>query len=799
MYIENSDTMKYKKILLILFFIAGIALQAEAVLKEKDLDNTLSILRTELTNYHAELERQSGFLKDQQNQVRANLITVYNRSNQNSLMLYSQKPEYIFDIAYACHEATEQYHDFQKNVLPFKKFIKKTDAEIMRYDSLITNLSTMGTMSLSEKAKVDRSVCLALAINIRRTLNDNSQQFSDYIRYYKMTSARLRYLNDYAEKRYADIQNNIFSNSSENYFKVLKKMQHNMRETHDIVQEKYFTKTKVHSQWDISWIIGLFITIVFYGVIAALANILVIRYLIPKRFRTKGFMDKRACIIMASCVVSLAIILGIIRFIFAEQNFIIMASGLLVQYTWLLGVILISLLLRLEAAQIKSAFRIYTPLMVVGFIVIAFRIILIPNDLTNIILSPILLACTIWQWIVIRHHNKKMPKSDVAYTYASLVVFTASLLCAWIGYTLLSVQLLIWWIMQLTCILSITCVQDWLNGRFIKKKYAEKSIDKTWLYKLVRYVMLPILGVYSFIIAIYWAADVFNLSDTTWIIFNKHYINTPYFSASIFNVASVIVLYFIFAYISNTTKGFLKLHFEKSDHSTAASRNIMAKNVVQVTVWGLWLLISLAIFKINNTWLVVVSGGLSTGIGFAMKDIIENIYYGISLMAGRVKIGDYIICDGTRGRVSSISYTSTMVEAIDGSVIAFQNSQLFTKNYKNMTKNHGYELDILEVGVAYGTDIAAIKKLLIDNISQLSCVYKKRPVNVVLKEFGDNSIILKILVWVPVLSQYGDDGKIMECVYNVMNENNIEIPFPQRDVHIIKSPETLMGEETNTK
>ncbi len=62
-------------------------------------------------------------------------------------------------------------------------------------------------------------------------------------------------------------------------------------------------------------------------------------------------------------------------------------------------------------------------------------------------------------------------------------------------------------------------------------------------------------------------------------------------------------------------------------------------------------------------------------------------------------------------KVSSISYTSTMLEAIDGSVIAFQNAQLFSKNYKNMTRNHGYELDILEVGVAYGTNVKQVKKI----------------------------------------------------------------------------------------
>jgi len=127
---------------------------------------------------------------------------------------------------------------------------------------------------------------------------------------------------------------------------------------------------------------------------------------------------------------------------------------------------------------------------------------------------------------------------------------------------------------------------------------------------------------------------------------------------------------------------------------------MMLKNVMQIFIWGVWVLITMAMFHVSNTWLVVVSGGLSTGIGFASKDILENIYYGISLMAGRIKIGDLIVCDGVRGTVSSISYISTMINTTDGSVIAFQNSQLFTKNYKNMTRNHGYELHILDVGVA---------------------------------------------------------------------------------------------------
>jgi small-conductance mechanosensitive channel len=211
---------------------------------------------------------------------------------------------------------------------------------------------------------------------------------------------------------------------------------------------------------------------------------------------------------------------------------------------------------------------------------------------------------------------------------------------------------------------------------------------------------------------------------------------------------------------------------------------MMVKNVMQILIWGVWFLIAMAAFHVSNTWLVVISGGLSTGVGFASKDILENIYYGISLMTGRIKIGDLIVCDGIRGRVSSISYTSTTIDTIDGSVIAFQNSQLFTKNYKNMTRNHGYELHILDVGVAYGTDVGKAKDVISTAVAQLKCIDQRKGVKVVLKEFADSALIFKILVWVNVFTQYADDSEIFEAVYNALNENNIEIPFPQTVVHI---------------
>ena len=786
---SNLLNMK-KRLYIIILLMVAFVLPSNAVLKEANLDTTLYMLRTELTNYHIDLEKQNQAAKAQQLVVIQELISIVKQADQNSIMLYSQRNGYIFDMTYACHEATEQFKKFKSKAVPFRQMIKKNNVEVARFDSLINYLYGMNTMFLSEEAQVNRNVDLTLAVNIRRQLVEKQKQLQAYVQAYDRTDHKLQALNDYANHRYEDIQNSIFNNGGDNYLRILRNFSMNYKEAKTSVTEKYKPVPGMMSQWDVRIIFILFGIIIFWGLISIFLNLFTIRIVITQLMkhgmfenRKESFMAKRPCLIMAMTVVTFAVILGIVRMT-VTQNFVIMASQLLVEYSWLVGVILVSILLRVDNDKIKNTFRIYSPLMLVGFIVIVFRIILIPNDLVNLIFPPVLLLCALWQWNVIGRKHNQVLRTDKTYAFISLAVFGVSTIFAWTGFTLLAVQLIIWWTMQLTCVLTITCCEGWLSVYAKRKKLADKAITAKWLYRFIYKVLLPISGVLSFIISIYWAADVFNMSDTTWEIFNKDYIKTSNFTASLYSISEVACLYFLFNYLNITSVDFMRHHFGKADPASAASKIVMFKNVMQVIIWGIWLMIALNVFQVGKSWLLAIFAGLSTGLGFASKDILENIYYGISLMMGRVKVGDYIICDGTRGKVSSISYTSTMLEATDGSVIAFQNSQLFSKNYKNMTKNHGYELDILEVGIAYGSNVKEVKQILIDALMKLDCIYQDKGVKVLLKSFDDSCITLRIVVWVNVLTQAIDDATIMECIYDTLNDHNIEIPFPQREITI---------------
>ena len=779
-----------KRFFLIFLILTSFCVDAGAVLKEKDLEQTLTILQAELEQYNNELSVRSVARRERTKRLITQLLQTMKRADQNALMLYSQQQDNVFDLTYACHEATKQFNDFNRQRLPFTDFLEKTERDIARYDSLIQRLESMPDVTMTKYGNLKRDTCLVLAKNINKMLQGNAQQLRRNIRFYNTTERRLKEQNEYAHKRYSEIQRNIFINGGDSYLTLLGHFDRSWKQLNDAVQKKYNLDPESKSQWSLTWILGTFFAIFIYVIIAIVLNQLFFRFLMPKRFRTEEFMKKRFCIIMATTSITFAIIQGAIFVIGTGQNypFLYMAASLLVEFAWLLGVILTSLLMRVKGDQLGSATRIYSPLIAVGFIVIGCRIILIPNELVNFMLPPVLLICALWQWIVIRRHNQNIPRSDIFYTYISLTVFIASVVSSFIGYTLLAVQLLIWWIMQLTCILTITCISRSLEIYAKKKRLAEKPITQTWVYLMLEKMILPVLGVISIMLSIYWAANVFNLSDMCWRLFKYDFIDMENLKVSFLKLSMVITMWFVFRYIAMTILALLKVHFEIKDPSTAASKEMMGKNVIQVFIWGIWLMLSLSIMHISVAWLLAISGGLSTGIGFASKDIIENIYYGASLMAGRIKVGDWIQIEGTMGKVMSINYTSTVIESLYGEVITYQNAQLFTKNYKNLTRNHGYVLVVIPFGVAYGSNLKEVTNLVEGTLNNMhhQWIDQTKRVKCVVSEMADSSVNFKLFVWADAPKQSYVISDVLKCVYDTLNTNGISIPFPQRDVHLIK-------------
>ena len=276
-----------KRLIIILLAIIAVS-SAQAVLKEQNLEQTLRVLRSELTERHQELTNMAGQRKQQARDIIEQLRQTIRRSNQNALMLYSQQQNYVFDLTYACHEATEQYLSFQRQQLPFKSYIEQLDGEASKYDSLVVSLRHIRPTLLDDEAKTDRAVCLTLATSVRNTLLASKAQVAEYITIYENTEQRLRYLNDYAQQRYNDIQTGIFRNGGENYLSLLGNFKQRWAEMRESLADKY-RPSKQQSDWDSRVIIGLFGMIAFYVVVVILLNLLVFHFM-PRRFHTREFL-----------------------------------------------------------------------------------------------------------------------------------------------------------------------------------------------------------------------------------------------------------------------------------------------------------------------------------------------------------------------------------------------------------------------------------------------------------------------------------------------------------------------------
>ena len=235
----------------------------------------------------------------------------------------------------------------------------------------------------------------------------------------------------------------------------------------------------------------------------------------------------------------------------------------------------------------------------------------------------------------------------------------------------------------------------------------------------------------------------------------------------------------------------------KYNRKTVRSNEInlsLGNSLISVFIWFVYIDLFIVTLNIPTGSLGLIAGGLSAGIGLALKDIINNFVYGIQLMGGRLRVGDWIECDGVRGKVTDINYQTTMVETIDGTNVAFLNSSLFGKNFTNLTRNNGYELTTIHVGIAYGTDFEKVREALVKGLEVMKekdsygrdVVEPSYGIQVRFGDFANSSVdvMVKQYVLQPERIRYVERCK--EEVYKTLNESGITIPFPQCDVHMIK-------------
>ena len=211
------------------------------------------------------------------------------------------------------------------------------------------------------------------------------------------------------------------------------------------------------------------------------------------------------------------------------------------------------------------------------------------------------------------------------------------------------------------------------------------------------------------------------------------------------------------------------------------------------------LVISLSITGVEFGNLAIIAGALSVGIGFGLQNIVNNFVSGLILLFERpIKTGDWIVVGSTEGYVKRISIRSTQIQTFDQADVIVPNSDLISGQVTNWMLRDVQGRIRVPIGVAYGSDTTLVKDLLLqvanDNPFVINDAGKFEP-KVLFMEFGDSALLFELRVFIRNIDKkFQATSDLNFAIDTVFREHNIQIPFPQRDIHIINNEKSTAND-----
>lgn len=194
----------------------------------------------------------------------------------------------------------------------------------------------------------------------------------------------------------------------------------------------------------------------------------------------------------------------------------------------------------------------------------------------------------------------------------------------------------------------------------------------------------------------------------------------------------------------------------------------------------------LSIVGVPMASLVTVIGSCAVAIGLALQGGLSNIAGGLMILLFKpFKVGDYISTNGMEGTVKAITIFYTTITTVDNKIVQLPNGGLSNSNITNFSANPKRRVDI-DLSVSYNSDIEKVKKVVNSVVSKEELILKEEPVFIRLKTHADSALIFTLRVWVKTEDYWTVYFDLMEQIKKEFDKNNIEIPYNQLDIHMIK-------------
>ena len=254
------------------------------------------------------------------------------------------------------------------------------------------------------------------------------------------------------------------------------------------------------------------------------------------------------------------------------------------------------------------------------------------------------------------------------------------------------------------------------------------------------------------------------------------------------NIIAGIIAFVVLTAITGWVKVWIEKRWLRQITADRGARDALV-TIVGYAGFTISLLVGLSIGGINITGLAVVAGALSVGIGFGLQSIANNFVSGIILLFERpIKSGDFISVGDVEGYVRKISIRATEIETLDNQDMLIPNAELVSGRVTNWVLHNPYGRLKLKIGVAYGSDVKKVISILQDIASSNSQVItdgRASPPKALFMGFGDSSLEFELRVRIlDIKKRYDVLSELNLGVNDAFIKEAIEIPFPQRDIHI---------------
>lgn len=214
----------------------------------------------------------------------------------------------------------------------------------------------------------------------------------------------------------------------------------------------------------------------------------------------------------------------------------------------------------------------------------------------------------------------------------------------------------------------------------------------------------------------------------------------------------------------------------------------LIERILFVIALGIIFLTTLSMLNIPITAFAFLSGAIAIGFGFGAQNIINNFISGWILIGEKpIRIGDFLEVEGAKGKVEQINTRSTRIRRVDGVHMLIPNSKLLENTVINWTLRDELVRASVVVGVAYGSEVRLVEKLMREITTSNPKVLPKPEPKVFFQDFGDNALIFESFFWIHSQVEGGIRSVSSEIRFEIdaaFNEHGITIAYPQRDIHL---------------